>query len=176
MMVTNANPFVLLACFIILLLTLLLFERKRLSFGTVLFSIFASLYFTFVLTVTILGRSEGTESSWDRLLSIYSRAIGGEQAAQFDILYNIVLYFPIGLLISHYKQNNIVIIALFAIPVTIELCQLITTRGLFEISDIINNFLGGLIGLGIARLTAKLYNIIKDRIVKRKGGQVERAE
>ena len=106
----------------------------------------------------------------------YENAIAGDDGSRFDILYNIVLYIPVGLLISHYKKTTIDIIVLAVMPIAIEFTQLITTRGVFELTDIINNFIGGLIGLGIARLTAKLYRLIKDRIGKRKGGQVERAE
>ena len=173
MMVTNANPFVMAGCFLVLLSGFLFLERKRLKAKNVLFSVAAAFYGTFVLVVTLLGRSSGVESSWDQLFSIYSRAFTGDAGAGWDIFYNIVLYVPAGMLISHYKRTKIDIIILAAIPTIIELCQLITTRGLFEISDIINNFIGGLIGLFTVRLISMLYHRIKD---KRKDKRVERAE
>lgn len=172
-LVANANPIVVILCFAALVLIFLFIERKQLRLGTVLFVIFAALYSTFLLTVTILGRSSGMTSSIDQLFSIYTRAFSGDKAAQFDILYNIVLYMPIGLLISHYKNARIDIIALATLAIVIELIQLITSLGVFEISDIINNFIGGLIGLDFARLIGMIIKHIKD---KRKGGQVERAE
>lgn len=173
LMVTEANSIVIAACFVILLAAFLFFERKRLRVKSIVFCMTAAFYGTFLLTVTLLGRSSGIESSWDQLLSIYTKAVKGVAGAGWDIFYNIVFYVPAGLLISHYKRTEINVIVLAAIPTIIEFCQLITTRGLFEISDIINNFIGGLIGLGIARLILKLYHTIKEN---RKGGRVERAE
>lgn len=172
-LVENANPIVVVLCFAVLVLAFLYIERKRLRPGTVLFAIFAALYGTFMLTVTILGRSNGMTSSIDQLFSIYTRAFSGDKSAQLDILYNIVLYVSVGLFISHYKNTKIDVIVLVMLPTVIELIQLITSRGVFEISDIINNFVGGLIGLGFARLIGIFIRFIKD---KRKGGQVERAE
>ena len=173
LMVTEANSIVIAACFVVFLAVFLFLERKQLRAKSILFCVTAAFYGTFLLTVTLLGRSTGIESSWDQLFSIYTKAFHGVAGAGWDIFYNIVFYLPVGLLISHYKRTEIDLIVLAAIPTIIEFCQLITTRGLFEISDIINNFIGGLIGLGIARLTSKLYHTIKEN---RKGGRVERAE
>ena len=173
LMVTEANSIVIAACFVVFLAVFLFLERKQLRAKSILFCVTAAFYGTFLLTVTLLGRSTGIKSSWDQLFSIYTEAFRGVAGAGWDIFYNIVFYIPVGLLISHYKRTEIDLIVLAAIPIIIEFCQLITTRGLFEISDIINNFIGGFIGLGIARLILKLYHTIKEN---RKGGWGERAE
>lgn len=173
LLIANVNPLTVIICFALLLALLLFIERKQIGFATVLFIIAAAIYGTFLLTVTILGRSPGNSSSWDQLLMTYKRAFSGEDGAQLDIFYNIVLYIPVGLLISHYKNTKLDIIILAAMSLVIEIAQLITSRGVFEITDVINNFIGGMIGFGIARLIAKLYNIIKN---KRKGGRVERTQ
>ena len=164
MMVTDANPIVIAACFVILLTAFLFFERKQLRAKSILFCVTAAFYGTLLLTVTLLGRTAGIESSWDQLFSIYTEAFRGVAGAGWDIFYNIVFYIPVGLLISHYLRTQIDVIVLAVIPTIIEFCQLITTRGLFEISDIINNFIGGLIGLGIARLISGLARFIKDKL------------
>lgn len=171
LLIANANPLAVIICFAILLAILLFIERKRFRFAVVLFTIAAAIYGTFLLTLTILGRSPGNISSWDQLLVTYERAFFGEGGAQLDIFYNIVLYIPVGLLISHYKNTKLDIIILAAIPLAIEIAQLITTRGVFELTDILNNFIGGMIGFGFARLIAMLVRLIKS---KRKGGQGER--
>lgn len=162
-LIDNVNPVTVIICFALLLAVLLFIERKQIRFATVLFTIAAAFYGTFLLTVTILGRSPGNISSWDQLLLIYERAFSGEGGAQLDIFYNIVLYIPVGLLISHYKNTRLDIILLLLMPLAIEISQLITTRGVFEISDIINNYVGGMIGLGFARLVGKMYKHIKDK-------------
>ena len=173
LLIANANQLAVIICFAVMLALVLFFERKQIRFAAVLFAIAAVLYGTFLLTVTIIGRSPGNVSSWDQLLLTYERAFSGEGGTQLDIFYNIVLYVPVGLLISHYKNTKLGIIILASMPLAIEIAQLITTRGIFELTDVINNFIGGLIGLGISRLIRKLYKYIKD---KRKGGRVERTQ
>lgn len=176
LLIANASPVPIIICFIVSLALLLFIERKRLRFGSIVYSIIAALYLTFLLTVTVFGRTGGNTSAWNQIFLTYERALAGDDASKLDILYNIVLYVPVGLLIFRNKSTNVDIIILASMPLAIELVQLITTRGMFELTDVINNFIGGMIGLGIARLTAKLYRLIKDRIAKRKDGQVERAE
>ena len=173
LLIAHVNPITVIVCFVILLAILLFTERKRISCGSILFAIISALYVTFLLTVTLFGRTGGNISSWQQILITYERALSGEYGSQLDIFYNIVLYIPVGLLISHYKNTRIDIIILAVIPIVVEFTQLITTRGVFELTDIINNFIGGLIGLGIAKGLGKIIKLIKD---KRKGGKVERAE
>lgn len=170
---SEADSLLIAAAFIGLLALLLLLEIKRYRPKSWFYIIVAAIYYTFLLTVTLIGRAKGSVSSVDHLFETYTRAFGGDEAARLDILYNIVLYIPVGLLISHYRNNIINVLALLLIPIGIEFLQLYTGRGVFEISDIINNFVGGLIGLLLARLIAKAVDIIKK---KRKDGKVERTE
>ena len=162
-LVTRVNPFALLLCFVALLTVFLFFERKDLRLRYILFAVTAAVYSTFVLTITLLGRAGGEKSSWDQLFSIYVRAFSGDKAAMYDIFYNIVLFIPIGILSSRFRQTRFVVIGLLLIPLCIEIAQLITSRGVFEISDIINNFLGGLIGLFIVRLIERLIRYPKEK-------------
>lgn len=157
----NSDPIVTALCFVVLITVFLLIERKRLCFTSILFAVAAAAYGTFLLTITILGRDEGNTSRWDQLFSTYVRAFNGQTGAMYDIFYNIVLFVPVGILAARYQRMKIVIPALLIIPLCIELVQLITTRGVFEITDIVNNYLGGLIGFVIARLIAKLFGYIK---------------
>ena len=172
-LIANASPVSVSVSFVLLLALFLFIERKRLRFGSVLFSVTAAMYGTFVLTVTLLGRASGVESSWDQLFRIYQRALNDDGGAKLDIFYNIVLYYPVGLFISRYKRTGLDVAVLFAMPLMIEILQLITGRGMFELSDIINNFVGGVGGLFTARLICLFCRYIKGT---RKEGQVERAE
>ena len=172
-LIANASPIALIICFVVSIALLLLIERKKLRISSIIFAVFASLYLTFLLAVTLFGRTTGSISSWDQLFLTYERALFGEESSRLDILYNIVLYVPVGLFMSRYKNTKINIVILALMPIVIELLQLVTTRGMFELSDIINNFIGGLIGLGIARSIAKLIKYIKGI---RKGGRFERAQ
>lgn len=172
-LIANVDPVFIGVAFIGLIVILLLLEIKRYRLKSWFYIIAAAIYYTFLLTVTLIGRAEGSVSSVDHLFKTYTRAFSGDEAARLDILYNIVLYIPVGLLISHYRNNIINVIALLLIPTGIEFLQLYTGRGVFEIADIINNFIGGVIGLLIARMATMLFRYIKK---KRKDGQVERTE
>ena len=172
-LVKNANPYVVIICLASSVLLIYFIDRYPLKKGSIIHALFAGLYLTFLLSVTLFGREPVLTSSWDGLFHTYNEAFNGNVGMQLDILFNIFLYVPVGFLLSRYNRDVGIIIFIFALTVIIELIQLVTSLGIFELSDIINNLIGGIIGLGIARLTAGLYKIILD---KRKGGSVERAQ
>ena len=157
----NSDPIATVLCFVALTAVFLLIERKHLHFANILFAVAAAAYGTFLLTITLLGRAEGNTSRWDGLFSTYIRAFSGEPWAIHDIFYNIILFIPVGLLTARCRRLRIAIPILLIIPLCIELLQLITTRGVFEITDIINNFIGGLIGYFPIRIIVKLIDLIK---------------
>jgi glycopeptide antibiotics resistance protein len=68
---------------------------------------------------------------------------------------NVMLFIPIGILVGGALKKkhiwNTVKIG-FVLSFFIELTQLITTRGVFNVDDIIHNILGCVIGYGIFRL------------------------
>ena len=71
-----------------------------------------------------------------------------------QIIMNVVGFIPIGFLLASVLCDNhrsvwlaIPLAALFSL--SIELLQLVTSRGLFEFDDILHNSLGAVIGVGI---------------------------
>ena len=173
-LVKNANPYVVIVCFAVSAAAIYLFNNRILhKSDSIVYAIIAGLYFTFLLSVTLFGREPVHRSSWNMLFHTYTSAFDGNAGMRYDILFNVFLYIPIGILLSRYRKNLLIILCFFILTVVIEFVQLGTSLGVFEISDIINNFIGGLIGLGIARLVRWIIKSIKS---KRKGGRVERAE
>lgn len=168
----SINPWIASVCFAVGFVLIILADKRFSKKLSIPFSVVAALYLTFLLSLTILGREPDKQSSFDKLFYTYQQALSGDEGMAFDILFNIILYIPVGILISRYKNNLADMIFILSLTTVIEFVQLITSKGIFEISDIINNFVGGLIGLLIARMAAKLFQCIK----KRKGGRVERAE
>lgn len=71
-----------------------------------------------------------------------------------QILLNIAMFIPIGFLLGDKGWKAVGISA--GISLIIELCQLISKRGLFEFDDIIHNIVGAAIGLGIYALLGKV--------------------
>ena len=170
-LVKHADPFAVLICFIASVAVIFCVDRYMFKKRSVAYILTASIYLTFLISVTILGREPGLNSSWDGLFRTYTEAFSGNAGMRFDILFNVFLYIPIGILVSRNRNDLGNIIFILCLTVIIEFVQLFTGLGVFEISDMINNFVGGSIGLGIARLTEYLH---KNRAA-RKDGTVERA-
>ena len=102
----------------------------------------------------LLPRTEECERlfRWQEILSggvalpslyYYLLWFSGYWTIGWQIIGNIAILIPIGILLSDYKHFLAVD---FIISITIELLQLVTLRGLFEFDDILNNTIGALIG------------------------------
>lgn len=85
--------------------------------------------------------------------------INGNGKLLFDIIGNILMLLPLGILLPlcFRKPDTPKKIALigFIVSLLIEVTQLITTRGYFEIDDLFHNTLGALIGAFIGCSAAK---------------------
>ncbi len=119
-----------------------------------------SVYYTFIISLTILGRKAGVITNRpDNAFSI-STLITDNPEHYYDLAYNMLLFVPLGILISAagYKCiTSSVVVALTTI--IIEAVQMLTGRGLFELSDIIGNFAGGIIGVGLFCMIKHLFGI-----------------
>ncbi len=73
-----------------------------------------------------------------------------------ETVMNVCSFIPIGILGGR-KWNGIIIGAGFSL--LIEITQLITRRGFFEVDDLINNTMGTLIGVCICKIVFYLINI-----------------
>lgn len=106
-----------------------------------------------VLAVTVLNRKTGTSAKIE-LYPFWSY----QQAAHRDqILLNILMFIPVGLLGASWKTVGTA--AFFS--VMIEVSQLISYRGIFEFDDIIHNTLGTVIGVGLIILLRNLWKRFK---------------
>lgn len=80
-------------------------------------------------------------------------------AAIINIVGNIVLFIPIGFIISIYIKNKLLdLIILLLISISIEILQFIMALGVTDIDDVILNFSGELIGAFIFLVIKFLYN------------------
>ena len=133
----------------------------------IIHELFSSSYLTVLISLTILGRYPNNSSSIRTLFITYVQAFQENDGAIYTIVFNIVLFIPLGIIITrYYNKSKITIIILFLAPLAIELCQLFTSRGVFEMSDIINNSIGGLLGFGITILILKTKYFFIQKITK----------
>ena len=117
-------------------------------------------YLLLILSETVLIRSSGKLRyelvpfwSWRYVFEKWPLTHSRKQILE-QILLNIVMFIPIGLLLGRKGWKAIPISTI--ISGAIELVQLISHRGLFEFDDIIHNTIGAAIGFGIVCLYRKV--------------------
>lgn len=116
-----------------------------------------------VLAITLLHRQPtGTHNVKPPFWEI-SQLIGGNEKLLFDIIGNIMMLFPLGIFVPLWikEADNVKKVAMtgFIVSLIIEVAQLITTRGYFEIDDLFHNTLGAFIGAFIGcQIAKKLYS------------------
>lgn len=84
-----------------------------------------------------------------------------------QILNNIFLFIPLGMILARIRPKGTTLLAPFCISTCVELLQYISGRGLCEFDDMLSNSLGGAIGfaIGIAWIfVVKAFGYIKDSL------------
>ena len=109
-------------------------------------------YVLIILGETVIFRTPGGSYHY-KLQLFWSYTIW--ERAQAEILANIYVYIPLGLIAGNLWKWKGILIGL-GFSLSIELLQLITRRGWFEFDDLIHNTLGTLIGVAIYIIIMKL--------------------
>lgn len=130
---------------------------KKLILGTVFIG-----YIVFVLELTILGR--GTSHYLQMNLQPFSGYMDAWKKYSLrdlqNCLFNIVMFVPLGvllpLLIVKFKEFKWLLFVVVGATASIETYQTLSGAGIFELDDLINNTLGGIIGYQLYRLAASI--------------------
>ena len=132
-------------------------------------AIVLSLYIVVLLYFTVVGRYSHEEYEYKINFFTSYRwffKYNGEQVLR-QLLINLVMIMPVGFLLPvviKAKYKYLITMALsLLLTVFIETMQLITKCGSFEVDDIINNFIGAVLGMLIYALCSKL---LKSKINK----------
>ena len=101
-------------------------------------------YVMLVLFYTVIGRVPTGEMSFQiiPLMSYFTDTYGSTE----HIFLNYLLFVPIGIMMPRLKSYHQSLRFSFILTVVIEVLQLVTTRGCFQVDDIIGNFFGAVIG------------------------------
>lgn len=146
-----------------------IFIRKKVSIDwTKLIMIYLFLiYVVFVLSVTIFRRPEGSREGIVHLfINLGFGLKTGRPSLRISAysIYNIILFLPLGLfayLVIRKKEilKSIVATTLLGAfcSLMIEFAQLLTGRGMFELTDILTNTVGSLLG---AILAVFIYQVV----------------
>ena len=131
------------------------FEKKQIVLITLLLG-----YYLIVLAGTLFGRGSGIPHegtiNFD-ILSGYRFAWNNFSLVSFqDIIINIALLFPVGILLplinKSFKRAGSVLLVVFGTSFFIEIVQFVTNIGRIDISDLLHNTLGGMLGYCIINL------------------------
>ena len=115
-------------------------------------------YLSLLLCITIIGRGEKKiEFSFEALFTTYRNVVLGVKYAEYDIINNILLFIPAGALFEDTTFGKMTL-KIFLLSLTLEMCQLLLKCGLFEMCDLIDNTLGGIIGLLITRYVCPFFS------------------
>ena len=135
---------------------------KKLKLSKIALCSIFLIYITVVLGATIGSRVSNYSSVNLHLFSSYKDAYNNFSLGEWrNIILNILMFVPIGfllpLLFKKCQCFYITYLAGFFLTLFIEILQLITKRGIFELDDILNNTLGCAIGYGIIMIFISLF-------------------
>lgn len=132
--------------------------NKRKDISTALLGIVVAL----ILWITILSREKliGTPITYHPFHSLPSFIKELQEGRIGNSFGNVILFMPVGVLIpmvTGCKRIWHTAIASVGLSLCIEVIQLISSRGCFDLDDVILNGLGTVIGFGIYRVALKLF-------------------
>ncbi|MBQ6336642.1 MAG: VanZ family protein [Ruminococcus sp.] len=161
--------------FVSVINTFLFIKRKNRLGAAVINSVFLT-YVFLVLVFTILSRESNYFLKYDLNIIIhYYRIFLGDFPYVLELLKNLFLFFPFGLLFplflyynskwfTYYKRLTILSASIFSF--IIEATQLVSGQGVFELSDLLNNTLGAVFGLTLFMALLFLYTKIHRLLMK----------
>ena len=144
--------------------TIILYKRQRFNKVQCIAAILLSLYIVVLLYFTVVGRYSHEEYEYEIQFFTSYRWFFRHNDEQMlrQLLINFIMLIPVGFLlpiIINVKHKYLITLGLsLLLTVFIETMQLIMKCGAFEIDDIINNFVGAVIGMLLYALCSKLIN------------------
>lgn len=141
-------------------------NHKNRRFKTILCGIFLSLSIALVITMTLYGRTGGTEFAFRfRLFGSYIEAFQEHDVeVLLQIIMNVVMFVPLGFFLPccfhEFQKNHSLFSTTFLFSWGIEIIQGVSKIGMFEVDDILGNVVGAEIGFCLYRVS---WNLRKRR-------------
>jgi glycopeptide antibiotics resistance protein len=132
-------------------------------------------WFLVVLGLSTLSRGANYADAFNfNMFSGYVNAWSKWSMTELQmILFNMLMFLPLGVLLpllsGKTERFSVLLTVSFAVTVGIEILQLITSTGIFELDDLFHNMLGSI--MGYALITAILHclrekKLVRDQIAK----------
>lgn len=151
------------------------FKEKFISESSYKWKILFYTYFYFILKKSLFNRSKGMKNSLEFAFKRDWLFLVKDTWSKVQAVENILFFIPISFFfnlaffdIKDFNLNLLkkVVKFLFLLSLFIELTQLILTLGIFQLSDIVYNTIGGIIGYILAILVNCINNFIKKEHLK----------
>ena len=117
-------------------------------------------YCVLIFAATVFSRAKLEEKYWNSLINLDIATVWKIPQWKYGLIdvatgvgLNILVFVPIGYLLGClYMKPTIVLGISFLITLSIEMLQMLTKRGFFELPDILLNVIGSVIGYSIAAI------------------------
>lgn len=120
-----------------------------------------------ILTWIILFKFQFSVENLPHLRSINLIPFKGT-VSLFEVLINVIIFIPVGLYTTMLSPDRALwkkILPAFLVSLLYEVLQFIFAIGATDITDVIGNTFGGIIGIGIALLFFKIFKTNTNRIL-----------
>lgn len=159
-------------CSLIVFIVLYIIKEKTISFKDIVVIIISPIYISILLAITLLGREELDKDFFFESTSSIQLLLDGNVSVFFDVLFNVLLFIPAGILLSINLRVRPSCIVVLCSTVCIEIIQSIFHRGRFEYIDIVTNLLGGIVGIGLYHLAVVCIKAIRNRMEREKASKL----
>lgn len=169
------NHWLVISVFSIASVLVLFVRKKTLSSYTIIvfgLSVFIALLLFDVMVFTRVCGISPHSCGFD-LAAEYTRLVKGNESQRSQMLVNAIAFIPLGFFISEFfssvkqfrivRQIEFVSLCSFGLSLCIEFMQLALCMGVFEITDLVMNTLGGFSGASMAALGRALFSRIKSK-------------
>ena len=117
------------------------------------------LYFSIIFFFAVLSRETAAR---DVRLNLFQGYVELVDNSCRDILVNITVFIPVGLMAGLMTERYRLLKSIFAgllFSLTIEISQLLLRKGTFDVDDIFNNTVGALLGGAIALMVLRVQKV-----------------
>lgn len=144
-------PIVFVAALTIIILTILISQYVNRKYNLRFFFLLLVLveFLSVVILSTLVYRSETKKSVIRNDIFGGYRDFFDTGVISYEIILNIILFIPIGIILGIlFKRNDFIKVAFFGLlfSLIIESMQLYLSRGIFDIGDLFNNTIGTVLG------------------------------
>ncbi len=133
-------------------------KRKLLPVLFSIYLLFSVCVLVFKLNFSIDDMVIGRQINW---IPFYAKQITNVSSHIREIILNVIVFIPFGIYISMLQSHGRAlnkILPVFLTSLIFEIAQLVLSIGIFDVTDLITNTLGGISGIVLYGILVRLFN------------------